>query len=58
MTAKKTAEPLADNKKKKTSANLGVQHQDWSINPQALTFEEKHDKKLGSFKWAGHVLHH
>jgi hypothetical protein len=34
--------------KKKTSANPGVQRQDWSIDPQALAFEEKRDKKAAS----------
>ena len=48
MTAKKAAEMSADNNKKKTSANLGVQHQDWGVHPQALAFEEKHNKKAAS----------
>ena len=47
-TARETAEPSADSKKSKTSANLGVQRQNWSINPQAPTFEEKRDKKAAS----------
>ena len=45
-TAKKTAELSADSEKKKTSANPGVQRQDWSIDPQALAFKEKCDKKV------------
>ena len=47
-TAKKTAEPSADSEKKKTSANPGVQREDWDVQPQALAFEEKRDKKAAS----------
>ena len=31
-----------------TSANPGVQRQDWSVNPQALAFGEKRDQKAAS----------
>jgi hypothetical protein len=47
-TAKKIAQTSADNEKKKTSANPGVKRQDWSVDPQALAFEEKRDKEAAS----------